>query len=89
MTLLEMIKKYKKVKSELERRHLDYPPDHLSAQIETMECIIKDLRSIEEDINVRALQFKVLRLISRELDNSNFEDARNLAQTMHLLSLPE
>ena len=85
MTLSEMIKKYEKIKDGLERRHLDYPPDHLSTQIEVMDCIIKDLHSIEEDIDVRAVRFKILRLISRELDNSNFTDARNLAQTFTML----
>lgn len=82
MTLLEMIKKYEGIKKKM----------HMVQQKEDeeiVEAILEDLRSIKDDIDVQAVKFKVLRLINRELDNSNFEDVRNLAQAMHLLSLPD
>jgi len=86
MTLLEMIKKYEKVITELEKKRPEYPPDHLSAQIETMSCIVKDLKSIRDQqpswVTVRD---KIMKKMDVEIGCERYADVLTLAQTLNIL----
>lgn len=85
MTLLEMIKKYEKVKDGLEQQVLKYPPNHLSAQIETIDLILKDMKSVVECVSVNTLYTKVLKQIDKAIVNDDPDGALTWTNVLSML----
>ena len=85
MTLSEMIKKYEKVRVELELHRAKYPPDHLSTQMEVMDCIIKDLKSVQESPTKDDIENEVRRAIMSALKQEEYESASSLIRSLEAM----
>ena len=78
MTLLEMIKKYEKLKKEMERK--------LAKEDEfIVDCILEDLHSVEAHPSVTVLCDKILKKIDFELDRKHYVEAQTLASMLSML----
>ena len=86
MILLEMIKKYEGIKVDLEKkRNPSYKYTAIESDIETVDLILKDLRSVEAHPSVTVIRDKILKEMDRALRSEAFDDAHTLAQTLSLL----
>ena len=87
MTLLEMIKKYEKVKDGLEQQVSEYPPNHLSVQIETMDCILEDMKSVrDQHPSWATLRVNILKQIDKAINNNDPDGALTWASALQTLS---
>lgn len=79
MTLLDMIKKYESIKEKMQRMHAE--DDEF-----TVDCILKDLRSVLADTSEITIHNMALEKIRHAILRNNFDDALKIAQMMHMLS---
>ena len=87
MTLLDMIKKYERIKHSLEQEHVSrHNFALLRCDIEVVDQFLKDLKSVAEQrpslVNVR---HKILKKIDKLIDSGDYSDAQMLAQTLSIL----
>jgi len=84
MTLLEMIKKWERVKTTLEEERNKVGP-RIMSDIEVAEDIIKDLRSMTKSISMVELKMKVLQKMDTELGYDNIENVFKLSRVLEML----
>ena len=91
MTLLEMIKKYEGVKSDLEMQQCRVPPKieglyDIGDGINVTEHVLRDLKSIRyQQPSWVTVRVKIMKKIDKALESDDPESALKLAQTLSIL----
>ena len=91
MTLLEMIKKYERVKKNVEKMQDRVPPfthnlSRIVDDIEVVDTILNDLKSVrDQQPSWVTLRDKVMKKIDKELDLCQYTEAEKLTRILSLL----
>ena len=81
MTLLEMIKKWEKMKAKIVAESGSRP----TGDIVIVDAVLEDLHSVEAHPSVTNICDKLLKKIDRALEGGDFTDAHTLAQILGML----